>query len=315
MESEARYTLVGAVLLALAAAAIGATIWLASTGNRNDFRFYTVYFERQTLEGLQVGGDVTMRGIKVGRVEDYEIHRDNINRVQVTIRVERATPVSDNTTAIVQRNLVTGLARISLVTPGQPGPPLTAVPKDERYPVIAEGQSSIDQLANQANRLAVSGAAALENLNAVLSPGNREAVSASLANVRDITAALAARMDKLDATLAAVNRNADEIGRAARVMGESVAKVQQDANPAVAQLEATLREVSRAVETLQRETMTVLQRVDATADIGGLEVRATAQELRESAEILARTVDRLRDPRTALLGPTQGQLGPGERMR
>jgi hypothetical protein len=91
--------------------------------------------------------------------------------------------------------------------------------------------------------------------------------------------------------------------------------VQQEANPAVAQLEATLREVSRAVETLQRETMTVLQRVDATADIGGLEVRATAQELRESAEILARTVDRLRDPRTALLGPTQGQLGPGERMR
>jgi phospholipid/cholesterol/gamma-HCH transport system substrate-binding protein len=312
MESDARYTLVGAVLLALAAATVAATIWLASTGNREDFRFYTIYFERQSLEGLQVGGDVTMRGIKVGRVEAYEIDSQNINRVQVRVRVERAAPVSQNTTAVVQRNLVTGLARISLVTPGQPGPPLTAAPAGQRYPVIAEGESNLDQLASAANKLAISGAAALDNLNAVLSPENRAALTATLANLRDLSAGLAARVDRVDSTVAAIVRSADEIGRAARQLGESVAKLQREANPAVAQIDVTLRDVSRAVERLERQTSAVVKHIDNAADIGTLEVQATAQELRESAEAVVRALDRLRDPRTAILGPAQDQLGPGE---
>jgi phospholipid/cholesterol/gamma-HCH transport system substrate-binding protein len=315
MESEARYTLVGTVLLALTAATVAAVLWLASTGSRDDFRFYTIYFQRQSLDGLQVGGDVTMRGIKVGRVEDYEIDADNINRVEVTVRVDRNTPVSENTTAIVQRNLVTGLARISLVTPGQPGPLLTAVARGERYPIIAEGQSNIDQLANAANRLAGTGAIALDNLNAVLSPDNRAALSQTIANLRDVTGAVAARMDRLDGTIVAMNRAATDIANASRAVAETVAKVQRDANPAVVQVEATLRDVSRAVERLERETTVVARRFGDAADIGTLEMQATAQELRESAEILSRTVDRLRDPRAALLGPAQGQLGPGERLR
>jgi phospholipid/cholesterol/gamma-HCH transport system substrate-binding protein len=315
MESEARYTLVGAVLLALTAATAAAVLWLSSTCSRDDFRFYTIYFQRQSLDGLQVGGDVTMRGIKVGRVERYKIEEGNINRVSVVVRVDRNTPVSENTAAIVQRNLVTGLARISLVTPGAPGPPLTAVPAGERHPVIAEGQSNIDQLADAANRLAGSGAIALDNLNAVLSPENRAALGQTLANLRDLSGALAARMDRLDGTIAAMNRAAIEIANASRAIGETVAKVQTDARPAMVQVEATLRDVSRAVERLERETSVAARRVGDAADIGTLEVQATAQELRESAEILARTVDRLRDPRAALLGPAQGQLGPGERLR
>ncbi len=315
MESEARYTLVGAVLLGLTAATVAAVLWLSSTGNRADFRFYTIYFQRQSLDGLQVGGDVTMRGIKVGRVEGYEIDQENINRVEVTVRVDRNTPVSQNTTAIVQRNLVTGLARISLVTPGQPGPPLTAIATGERHPIIPEGQSNIDQLANAANRLAGSGVIALDNLNAVLSAENRAALAQTLANLRDLSGALASRMDRVDGTLASMNRAAIEIANASRSIGETVARVQRDTSPAVVQVEATLRDVSRAVERLERETTIAARRFGDAADIGTLEFQATAQELRESAEILARTVDRLRDPRAALLGPAQGQLGPGERLR
>ena len=122
MEPEARYTTVGATLLALVVAIVLAMAWLARTGARVDFRYYTIYFERQSLEGLQVGGDVNMRGVKVGRVESYSISRQNINRVQVTVRIARGSPVSTNTVAIVDRNILTGLARINLVTPGQPGP-------------------------------------------------------------------------------------------------------------------------------------------------------------------------------------------------
>ena len=107
MEPEARYTLIGAVVLALAAAAIAGFLWLSSSGRGSDYRFYTVFFEHQSLDGLQVGGSVNMRGINVGRVEDYEIGDDTINRVRVTLRVARETPVRENTVS------TSGWARIT----------------------------------------------------------------------------------------------------------------------------------------------------------------------------------------------------------
>ena len=66
----------------------------------------------------------------------------------------------------------------------------------------------------------------------------------------------------------------------------------------------TLRDLSRAAAALER-----------TADVGVNELRATTQELRSSAEIVARTADRLDNPRTAIFGPDPAQLGPGEKLR
>src|SRR5512134_887049 len=187
MESEARYTLVGAMLVALVVAAVGAVLWLKSSGSREGVDWYTVYFQRQSLDGLQVGADVTMLGISVGKVEAYTVDRRTMNRVRVTLRVSSLTPVTPATEAIVQRNLLTGIARIALTPPAGASPALlTAVPEGEDFPVIAEGQSDLDQIADAANRVAKSGAIALDNLNEVLSVENRIAVTQTLANVRDI---------------------------------------------------------------------------------------------------------------------------------
>ena len=73
MEPEARYTLVGSVVLVLIVASALAAVWLSRAGVAAEFRFYTIHFEHQSLEGLQVGGDVNMQGIKVGRVDTYSI--------------------------------------------------------------------------------------------------------------------------------------------------------------------------------------------------------------------------------------------------
>ena len=63
MEPESRYTAIGAALLVLILALAGAAVWLTRSGARADVRHYTVYFERQSLQGLQVGSGVEMRGI------------------------------------------------------------------------------------------------------------------------------------------------------------------------------------------------------------------------------------------------------------
>lgn len=330
MEPEARYTLIGTVLLALAVAAMGAFVWLSSSGNKADFEFYTVYFERQSLEGLQIGADVNMRGVKVGRVEDYTISRDNINRVAVTLRVARATPVSENTSAVVARNFVTSIARVNLETPGKPGPALSQVPEGERYPVIPEGTSDIDQITSSVTRLATQADVVLGQLSEVLGPGNQSNLAQTLAAIRGLSEALNQRVALIDQTSKTLQSSAHEFRQSSQAftqtlqsvnamigpLGQEAGQTLRDARLALQSLAETGRRLETAIDGslkgLDRDLGKLSQRTTDAADLSVLELRATADALRSSIELISRTLDRLQDPRAALLGPSQQQLGPGE---
>src|SRR6266850_1467127 len=283
MEPEARYTAVGAVLLALLLSLVAGTVWLTRAGARADSRQYTVYFEHQSLEGLQVGSAVEMRGIQVGRVEHLAISRDNINRVQVTLRVDRKTPVSVNTVAAVERKLLTGLARIALDTPGTPARELTEVPRGETYPVIAEGQSGFEHVSDALNRVAISGNDALVGVSELLSEQNRKELMATVASIH--------RMSQ------AITTAAGDLAQSGKELADAAQKARTAAQPAAEQASATLRDVSRAAQSFEQE------------------FRVTAEQVRSSAEVVSRAADRLDDPRALVFGPAAQQLGPGEKLR
>lgn len=319
MEPEARYTLIGAIVLALLGAAVAVLVWLSGAGSADAFRNYTVYFERQSLLGLQVGSDINMRGVKVGRVEDFSITRENINQVKVLLSVGKSKPVSENTVAVISRNLVTGLAWIDLETSGSPGRPLDKAPAGEPWPVIAEGRTDLDAITESGKSLLSSAEEALRNINVLLSPGNQAAVASILAG-------LGTNAERLDSRLAAFENAANSIQQAADAfretsqgMGESLdrigtgmAPLSRDARAVMADMRGALREISRAVQTIDRSTAALAGRATDVAEVGATELRATASEMRSAVDILSRTLGRLQDPRAALLGPGESQLGPGE---
>jgi len=105
MEPEARYTVVGAVVIILVAIFAALLIWLRSSGEASGDHRYKIYFEHQSLQGLQVRGDVTMRGIKVGAITSLRFASDRPNAVEVVIAVAPDTPVRESTGAVVERNL------------------------------------------------------------------------------------------------------------------------------------------------------------------------------------------------------------------
>lgn len=327
MEAEARYTYVGAGVIALIAALVGAVVWLKRVGSEQDLRRYTVYFERQRLDGLQIGGDVDMRGIKIGRVDRYALadHRvagDEVNRVRVTIRVDRNAPVRTNTVAVVTRNFVTGIAQITLVTPEPAGPPLESAPPGEPYPVIAEGRSDLDEIAGRVGQLGDMAAEVMTNLNRVMAPENRAAFAQTLKNLRELTAGLNQRLDRFDRTLDSVARAADEVGRsgdriagATEHAGQRLDALIADAQRSLARIDAAAAAIDRAAESLQTQTQTVTQRVDRSAAALEDQLAASLTELRVSVDAAARALDRLQDPRRALLGPDKATLGPGESLR
>jgi phospholipid/cholesterol/gamma-HCH transport system substrate-binding protein len=329
MEPESRHTLIGAVIVGLVVALAVAILWLSHTGVASDYQHYVIKFERQSLEGLQVGGDVNMRGIKVGRVESFTIERDNINVVHVLIRVERATPVSQNTSAIVARNLLTGIARINLETPGVPGPPLTEIPPGESSPVIAEGTSDLDQIAESANRLVVTAESALANLNSMLTPANRQAFSDTMLALRDLSTGMVERMGhvdtvvgSLDATLRELERTSARIGAAADAFVAQVGPLATDTRMVLSEGGKTLvelREVAGETKTAIADFGAATKEIGAAtrqlSSDGLAELALTARDMRAAAAMLSRTAERLSDPRAAVLGPGPRQLGPGETSR
>jgi phospholipid/cholesterol/gamma-HCH transport system substrate-binding protein len=242
MEPEARFTAIGAMLLIIVLAAAAATVWLTRSGPRAEVRYYTIYFERQSLQGLQVGGDVEMRGVQVGRVERFAISRDNINRVQVTIRIDARTPVSTNTVAVVGRKLLTGIGRIDLVTPGAPGPELVEVRSGERYPVIAEGQSDFEQIADAANRLAVTGTRVLSSVDELLNEENRKAIADMLISIRTTSDAM---REAAEATSTQANATLRDFSRAAGAL-------ERAADAGVNELRATAQELRASVDIIAR---------------------------------------------------------------
>jgi phospholipid/cholesterol/gamma-HCH transport system substrate-binding protein len=327
MEAEAKYTYVGTAVIVLIAALVLSVVWLRRIGSERDFQLYTIYFERQRLEGLQIGGDVELRGIKVGRVVDYSLAAgrtpdESVNRVQAIVRIDRRAPIRTNTVAVVTRNFVTGIAQITLVTPEPAGPPIGEAPEGEPYPVIAEGTSDLDEIAGKVSRLGDMAARALSDLNHVLSPENREALAATLANLRDLTAALNRSMGRLDRALDSVSRAADEVGRTgdrlastAERAGAGFDEVVGDARRALQRTERAVDDAAQAIAALERHTQAMTSRVDRSADVFDDQLAAAVAELRISIDAAARALDELQDPRRALLGPDPARLGPGEKLR
>jgi phospholipid/cholesterol/gamma-HCH transport system substrate-binding protein len=326
MEAEARYTFVGAAVLGLMAALLASLVWLKDVGRAGDFTRYTINFEKQALAGLQLGAEVNLRGIKIGRVEDYALSADKLNRVRVVVRIDRRAPVRTNTVAVVTRNFVTGIAAINLVTPDPAGEALTEAPEDERYPVIGEGRSDIDEITGRVNQLGEQAASALASVNQLLTQENRDAAMDAVRNLRDLTAGLNQRLAALDKVLertaaaaASINTAAGQLGsageRVAAVAEHSGALLDRDlaqAEQTLAEARSALARVTASIEDASKEAGTTARRLEASARHMDDELGAATAELRLSLESATRVLDRLREPRAALLGPTAAQLGPGE---
>jgi len=314
MEPDVRYTFIGVTLVALIAAAVVAIVWLTGAGSGDHYRKYEIVFVRQSLEGLQIGGDVAMRGIKIGQVVSYSLSSTDVNKVTVIIRIQRDAPVAENTVAVVNRTLVTGIARISLRTPVPAGPPLKTVDGQE-YPLIKEGTSTEEQITDAASKIAESGAEALNRVNALLDKDNLETVTAVLVNLKNITAGLDARLDRIDQTLATVNRAVDQFGRSSTNIASAVDRMSLDVSPLVKQTEGTMREVGDAVKAVESQTVLLTQQLRTVSETASLDLHSTARELRITAEALDRTLNRYRDPRALIFGPSPAQLGPGEKVK
>jgi phospholipid/cholesterol/gamma-HCH transport system substrate-binding protein len=223
--------------------------------------------------------------------------------------------VRQNTQATVERHLLTGLASIRLANPGEDSPLLEATQPGEPYPVIAEGESPIQQVSDTVTQLARRADDTMQRVNEVLSPENRKAIAELLENLRRLSRHSEEIVARTDATLGSLGAAADEVRALARSAAGDARTLTARYDQLGAQAGASLKEIDEAVRKMSADVERLSQRADALLASGDEELRATGQALRAAADAVGAAAGRLRDPRQVIYGPAEGSLGPGEGAR
>ena len=284
METRSNYILVGVVTLALLAALVAFTIWLARF-NDGEKKEYDIFFQ-QSVNGLAKGSPVSFSGVPVGEVKKIALWGPDPDFVRVRIAIEQNVPILQGTSATINSLNFTGVADIQLDGAVKDAPAITCpLEKPESacpagVPVIPTKPGALGQLLNGAPLLLERLSTATERLTNLMSDKNQESIEKILGNVDVLTGSLAQQAPNLEGaiadtrnTLAQASAALSKVGGAAEQMsaltGSVNATLNDEGKPAIAELrktltaankslsalEATLKETNPAINTLNTQTL------------------------------------------------------------
>ncbi len=308
MESKVNFAAVGAFVLVLTVALIAGVLWLSSGKYyRKAYDTYVTYMT-ESVAGLNLNAPVRYRGVDVGRVKGIALDVANVEQVEVTLDIERGTPVKEDTLASLGSQGLTGIAFIELMAGHKDSAPLVAKP-GQRYPVIVSAPSFMKRLETAVPILLANLGRVGDNVNALLDEDNRRAVKATLADLAVVSRTLAGRAKTIDATLASTARTMDH---AAKLTADLPLLVQR-AERAAESLERMANEMGRAGTSARGTFDSAHAGIDDVTGTALPEIRSLVAELRTLTTTLRRVADDVdRNPGVLVQGRAPARRGPGE---
>jgi len=312
LESRAHYALVGALVVFLTVLIVVAILWLSEAGSLRRAKYFSIYFQKHALNGLQVDSNVTMRGIKVGSVVSLEISSKNIEKIHVVILVDGDTPVKTNTVAILNRNLLTGFAALDLAKGTQNAPLLVDKADEEPHPVIPEGNTELEELANSIPELLEQVSEMSTRVRGILSEANVQAFNNSLKNIESFTSVLAGNKSQFDSMLKKIELAAEDVAKVSKSLNEFTTGKDGKLNALSDELLETVKEMRSTITAFKDDATVLMKSVSGTSQMLSQNMALIAQSLREATETTVTTLEDYQKPRKILSGPSKGALGPGE---
>lgn len=257
-------------LVALAAIAVAALV--IDVNRRDEDKFYT-YFD-ESVQGLDVGGHVKFRGVRIGRVSKVEFAPDR-RHVMVVLSIDRkrARSLGLHSAGDIRAEIVmmgiTGVKLVDLDVAGPDAPPPAPLPFTPHQPYLASRPSllgslktrvgvtfdKVDDLVDNISSLAIAGRGAVENASHLVRDFDRaqipSRVNAALAELRTTSRQLG--------LIASDARGHDGMFARASRATDSIADLSRDVRESTVDLSGTLREVREAARSI-RELMDALVR-------------------------------------------------------
>jgi phospholipid/cholesterol/gamma-HCH transport system substrate-binding protein len=149
----------GTLLIGGLAVLSGSELWQERSG-------YVIRF-MESVSGLEPGAPVKQRGVRVGYVDRIRVDPENVEKVEVWVKVNPDTPVKKDTKAFMNIQGITGLKFIELKGGSA---------KSERLPPGSEieaGTTTLQELSGRASDIGMKFEKLLNNLLTLTRPENR----------------------------------------------------------------------------------------------------------------------------------------------
>lgn len=147
METDKRYFIEGLFIIGIAIAAAFFSVWLVSTGQRDDVIYRIRFIE--SVSGLALGDPVKFHGVDVGMVKSMALDPADPRRVEVDVRLRKEAPVKTDTKASLKLKGITGGVFIELNGGAPNAQTLVAATPEGQIPEIAAEKSSLATVMDQ----------------------------------------------------------------------------------------------------------------------------------------------------------------------
>ncbi len=300
--------MVGAFVIAFGVALIAGVLWLASGVSwRQKVDLYLTMME-ESVAGLSVNAPVKFNGVDVGQVRLIKLDPANPERVILTLAIQRGTPITVDTVAVLRTQGLTGISSIELAGGARGSAPLQSRNEDE--PVVIPSKPSLSaRLEDVLTNVLAKVDRTSSTLDDLMSEDNRQAVASSLADIAKLSAMLAARAPTIDTAIAHAGQTLQHSSRVAGELSpviarvgrsaEALEKMGQDTATASAQAASAVTGVAADIRQLSTDTAPEMQRLLA-------ELRALTASLRRFSDAAERS------PSSLLFGRRPVANGPGE---
>ncbi|MFW0079173.1 MAG: MlaD family protein [Coxiella endosymbiont of Haemaphysalis qinghaiensis] len=308
MDTKVNYSVVGLFVVLLGAAAIMLFLWLGVFKNHQTYNTYFVYMHEQ-VSGIGPQTPVRFNGVKVGYVQKIELNPIDPQQVILTLKVKEETPVTTSTIATLQPEGIMGMDYVALKALTATAPPLMVKP-GEKYPVIPSEPSLLMKLSTALEEITKTIKELSDNIGKVFDEKNRQAISASLANLQKITTTLTTDSKSISSTMVLMKRFMFNSAKASEQLPEIMRQLSNTLNSI--KLTAHQFDITgRSVELTVQDTHTTMQNVVT-------QMMSSVQQLLDKLNVMTNHLQQLsrdveHNPSILVRGKYPSPVGPGEK--
>ena len=180
MENKAKYTVVGLFVLIFTISTIIFILWLARYDikeiNAKEYRLYS----KTSIAGLNKNSMVEYKGLDIGTVDNIRIDPNNLEQIEIILKITNPSVIKIDSYAIVQSQGVTGNKIIEIEGGTQNSLQLTS--KDSSYSIIPLKQSFINKLTSSAGNISSQIETVLQKFEILLNDKNIQNIEQILLN-------------------------------------------------------------------------------------------------------------------------------------
>jgi len=322
MESRINYTLVGLFVVIFSTALILFAFWLGKHNRDNSYYNRYTVFLTESVAGLAPEAAVKFHGVDVGKVEQIRINPSNSEEVELTLKIEKETPVKTDSYAVLKFYGITGLAYIE-IEGGNNHSPLVMT-SSEKYGVLPASPSLIKRLDESLSTVASQLSNTLEKLDTALNHQNLKNFSQTLSYLHSASRQMDSYQQDIQALLQKAQRLESNASESLDSMKSAAGSVKNSSEKFNKLLETKMVKTLESLEQTSSQTRSLIQQLESSAKRGEYDISSvaepTAKEIETTLNQARKTLgdldgvlnDLKASPSDLLLKRSTPNPGPGE---